>query len=159
MRNDLSGQVIHAKASYKIPQALNATLWAGYHQDSVDFQPFFYDKHKHAGYGDILEWGNLTYFNFGLKVAPMEGVHLGAGYHIFQKTDEAGGINLYNTATYTDEDTQGTGKDIGTELGLWAKKKFDNGLSAKLRFANFNPGAAITAEDENRVELRLLSKF
>lgn len=158
--SDGSNYVFDVKLRYSVPQFLNSTVWAGYHRDSADYQPLFYNKHKNAGYNDILEWGNLTYFNVGLKVVPKDGIYLGAGYHVFSKTDPSGGINFYNAPSGW-EATNSNEASIGTELDVWAKKKFDNGLSAKLRYANFSPkNTAIAADQKDeRVELRLVSNF
>ncbi len=160
--DDHQANVVHAKASYTAAEALNATVWGGYHRDSQDFQPFFYNQHKLAGYGDILALGNLTYFDFGLKVTPTDGLHVGAGYHIFMKTDVDSDTNFYNRphSWEGNEVDSGTDGNIGHELDIWAKKKFKNGLSAKLRYVNFQPKEALTVEDsDNRVELRLVSRF
>lgn len=158
--DSFNAHVVHAKASYTLAQALNTTVWGGYHRDSENFQPFFYDQHSMAGYGDVLALGNLTYFNFGLKVVPVEGLHLGAGYHIFMKTNADEATNFYNAPrNWEAEDNLGE-SNIGNELDFWVKKKFNHGISAKLRYVNFQPKAGLDIENsDNRVELRLVSKF
>ena len=79
---------------------------------------------------------------------------------MFSKTDPNGDINLYHAPSDW-EVINSNDASIGTELDVWAKKKFDNGLSAKLRYANFSPNSATIAAEQKdeRVELRLVSNF
>ena len=41
-----SSYMFDVKLRYALPQVLNSTVWAGYHRDSANFQPLFYNKHK-----------------------------------------------------------------------------------------------------------------
>lgn len=124
------------------------------------YDGFFYEKHYNAGLMDLFAWGNLTYTTVGYTVNPSDKSEYGLGYSMFTRTEKASGVNNLMGSAYTlanDKD------DLGSEIDLYAKYKYDGGLDILTRVGMFTPGDAFTEltpkQDENHLQFFVQARW
>ncbi|MCH2535557.1 MAG: alginate export family protein [Bdellovibrionales bacterium] len=124
------------------------------------YDGFFYEKHYNAGLMDLFGWGNLTYSTLGYTMNPSDKSEYGLGYTMFTRTEKASSVSNLMGSSYTlvnDED------DLGSEIDLYAKYKYDGGLDILTRVGMFTPGAAFTdltpKQDENHMQFFVQARW
>mgnify|MGYP002623992675 CR=1 FL=1 len=181
---DISSNMMDAEIGYTLADVMGFLLHFLYHSDTGNstgatddetYDSFFYEKHKNGGLMDVFGWGNLTYMQAGVSLAPMDSMTVGLNYIMFSQTEKAGGVihgangSAFGTVaaaggTHTELATE---DDLGTEIDLWATKKYDNGFEITARYSMFTPGdefktanPATTQEDSyNQIELEARMTF
>ena len=156
---DTEGFMIDLKASYVFPAHLNLKVFAGFHWDSGDdsndnngserYDSFFYNFHDNAGEMDVFEWGNLTYWNIGLGLDPIEDLNVGVTYFMFRASDAAdsfhardgGSQGISNSLMYGGRNSD----KLGWEIDVWATKKCQDYLDFSLTYSLFDPGKYFSA--------------
>lgn len=158
----LSANMFDLMVGYGLPEVMGFKISAGYHQDSgtdagstdnKTYQTLFYDRHNYAGLMDVVNWGNLTYWNVNASITPTDDIEVGLGYYMFNKTEAAGGTNFgYGAATRTSTiggtqastvATGGTSDDLGSEVDVFVNKTYGNDFKIGVRYSAFMPGDAI----------------
>lgn len=61
----------HGELQYKKTDFFDSVLLLGYHTDSSDYNPWFYNRHEQAGYSDYLQWRNLSYYFVQAGFSPL----------------------------------------------------------------------------------------
>ena len=124
------------------------------------YDGFFYEKHYNAGLMDLFAWGNLTYSTLGYTMSPSDKSEYGLGYTMFSRTEKASAVNDLMGNAYTlatDKD------DLGSEIDLYAKYKYDGGLDILTRVGMFTPGDAFTEltpkQDENHLQFFVQARW
>ena len=144
------------KAGYRFPESNNLRLWAGFHADSGDSDPtdtnsqtydsFYYNVYGQSGLMDLIRWGNLSFYRFGLDVELFDGITVGSEWLEFSKSEEPDGIQFGRAGRFLNAQieegnlTLGAGKDIGSELDIWADVDFQSGMNLRGTFSAFFPG-------------------
>mgnify|MGYP001477033961 CR=1 FL=1 len=134
-KTDLASSMIDASVGYSLESFKNSHFELAYHTDTGDktstgsknegYDSAYYNMHYNAGRMDIQRWGNLTYVKVGWHLEPMADYTAGLDYFQFSQTEDNGGEG-----------------DLGTELDLYASRKYDNGLMMTARLGMFTPGDA-----------------
>lgn len=108
--------------------------------DEETYDALFYEKHYNAGLMDLFGWGNLTYTNIGYSVKPTDASEYGLSYYMFSRTEKgADNVRDIRANNYTIDSAE---DDLGTEIDLFAKHKYDGGLEIITRLGMFSPGDA-----------------
>ena len=174
---DTDGMMFDAQLGYALPDTFNLRFFAGFHLDSGNddsesqtrYDSFFYDMHNNAGEMDVFQWGNLTYYNIGATIDPMEALTLGAAYFIFMASEAMDGFHALGGGSRgfssnflsSNEDSDA----LGTELDVWATKKYGDHLDFSLVYSMFTPGEYFAMNDgseydsSSRVYLQARLKF
>lgn len=150
-KKDIATSMMDLEAGYTMAAMMNTRFFAGYHTDSGStkngatdddetYDGFHYDQHNNAGQMDIVRWGNLTYMRFGATMQPMDDVNVGAEYFMFTQTEKKDVVTSDNAAFNKAFDANNTEDDIGTELDIWATKKYTNNFNITARYGMFMPG-------------------
>jgi hypothetical protein len=151
----LSTNMFDLMVGYGMPETMGLKVSAGYHMDTGDdsatgdkktYQTLNYDRHNYAGLMDVVQWGNLSYFNVNASIMPMEDLEAGLGFYMFSKTKSAGATiggrgftgNGAGTALTTTSDSS-----LGSEVDLFANKSYGPDLKIGARYSMFMPGDAL----------------
>ena len=67
----LEENMYHGEIHYKKPDFFKSAFSVGYHTDSSNYNPWFYNRHKHAGLSDFLQWRNLSYYFVQADFSPL----------------------------------------------------------------------------------------
>ena len=62
------GTMYHAEIKKAFPLFFDSSVFAGFHQDSLNYKPWAYNRHEGAGLMDLFLWGNLTYYFVGFDL-------------------------------------------------------------------------------------------
>jgi len=147
---DINAMMYDLMLGYGLPEVMGLKVSAGYHSDTGEkastatkterYDPLFYDRHNYAGLMDVVNWGNLTYWNVNATLMPMETIEAGLGYYMFSKS-EAGDTTAMgeNTGLTT---PGGSSKELGSEIDVFANKAYDNGMKIGVRYSQFGLGKA-----------------
>lgn len=122
------------------------------------YDGFFYEKHDNAGLMDLFAWGNLTYTTAGYTMMPSDKSEYGLSYTMFTRTEAASSVSNLMGSSYTlatDKD------DLGSEIDLYAKYKYDGGLDILTRVGMFTPGDAFkdASQDENHLQFFVQARW
>lgn len=146
VKNEASLLDIQLGASF---DTFSSRIYFGYHSDSGDkdgttdkvdkvYEGFFYEKHENAGLMDFIAWGNLTHLKAGYSFEFTEDSAMDISYHSFAKTKKEGAYTILSgTTTSTSE------ADLGKEIDLSGKFKFDGGFQITSTLGFFTPGESI----------------
>ena len=153
----LSQNAFDFKVGYRFPESNNIRLWTGFHFDSGDSDPtddktqtydsFYYDVYGQSGLMDLIRWGNLNFYRFGLDMELFNGCTLGSEWLSFSKAKDADGIQFGNAGRFLNALVEsgdlafGSGKDLGSEFDIWLDFDFESGMKLRGTFATFFPGA------------------
>lgn len=147
-----SANMFDLMVGYSMPETMGLKISAGYHMDSGDdnaaddknetYNTMFYDSHNYAGLMDIVNWGNLSYFNVNASIMPSEDTEVGVGYYMFSKTKDNGTSNFGPGVAAAPTLAAGK-KDLGSELDLFVNRSYGTDVKVGARFGMFMPGAAI----------------
>ena len=145
---DISAMMYDLMVGYGLPEVMGLKLSAGYHMDTGDkagtatkseaYNPMFYDRHNYAGLMDVVEWGNLTYWNVNASIMPMETIEAGVGYYMFELSEVGTptlGANYFGAVG-----ANATDKELGSEVDLYVNKSYDNGFKIGARYSMFMVG-------------------
>jgi hypothetical protein len=148
-----------ASLGYALTNFWGLKLVTGAHIDSGDrdptdsrdqhYQPLYYDRHFNGGLMDVLRWGNLTYYEAGVTVAPRDDIEAGLLYHWFEKTtsqDKTVYGQRYQLEGLGKPSNGATSyaKTLGGEVDLYANKSFEaDAFKVGARLGAFVPGSAI----------------
>jgi hypothetical protein len=150
----LSANMFDVMVGYGLPETMGLKISAGYHMDSGDdsgtddknnaYQTLFYDKHNYAGLMDVVEWGNLSYWNINASIMPMEDLEAGVGFYMFSKTKSGGATTFGRGIAMPAGNTGNTAEsDLGSEIDIFANKSYGPDLKIGARYSMFNPGSAL----------------
>ena len=64
------------EAGWSRPQWYDSHIFIAYHRDSMEYDPWLYDRHEKGGLMDILQWGNLSYALVGWSVDLPKDFHI-----------------------------------------------------------------------------------
>ena len=123
-------QAYHMEAVYSRNQWFGSRFFGGYHQDTLNYDPWLYDRHSQAGFLDILEWGNLSYFFGGYRVSFPHLFELEFQYLNFSNEAE-GPIHLgyYGDLAFHQSPSPSYSKgSIGQEFDVKITKSLQGGL-------------------------------
>ena len=160
---DTEGFMVDLKAGYTFHEWLNLRIFAGFHLDSGDddgdinsgskrYDSFFYNFHDNAGEMDILQWGNLVYWNVGLTLQPIDHLTVGLAYFMFQAAEANDGFHAQGGGSrgisqdYWSHANNGS-KELGSEIDVWATKSFGRHLGFSFTYSLFIPGDYFAAEN------------
>jgi hypothetical protein len=148
-----------ASLGYALTNLWGLKIIAGAHIDSGNrnpsgskdqhYGPLYYDRHFNGGLMDVLRWGNLTYYEAGMTVAPRDDIEGGLLYHWFEKTTSQDGTvygQRYRLEGLGQPSTGVTSyaKTLGGELDLYSNKSFEaDAFKVGARLGAFFPGSAI----------------
>ncbi len=59
----------HTELAYSQLEWSGSRFFVGYHSDTENYNPWFYDRYKNAGLLNLFFWGNLTYFYVGYEAS------------------------------------------------------------------------------------------
>ena len=152
LEQKLSANMFDLMVGYGMPETMGLKLSLGYHMDSGDdngtddkqngYQALFYDRHNYAGLMDVVNWGNLSYWNINASIMPMEDLEAGLGFYMFSKSKSGGtttfGRGIASTASTTTADSA-----LGSEIDLFANKSYGPDLKIGARYSMFMPGDAM----------------
>lgn len=161
--DDISASMMDLTVGYSMPDMMNFRVHVDYHTDSGDktadnkkeaYTGFHYDTHYNAGLMDIVQYGNLTFMSLGFSLEPMEDLMVGFDYYTFTRTEKGAassgdGTNSGTMADYTKD-------DLGTEMDLTVKKKYDDNFSVEARYSTFEAGDAYIASAGREKHTQLL---
>ena len=156
----INASMFDVMLGYQMPETMGLKISVGYHMDSGDdaagaagtgdkktYQAPYFDNHNYAGLMDVVDWGNLTYYNVNASLMIAEDLELGAGYYMFSRTsadalptpgkNTRSNITKYATAAEVAEGE----KALGSELDVFTNKSYDGGIKIGARFGLFMPGA------------------
>lgn len=148
---DSSGSMYDVSLKYSMPEMMGFWVMAGMHSDSGDdgnsddedegYQALFYNRHNNAGLMDVLEWGNLTYTQFGVGMTAMD-IAFAVNYYMFKLTDDTSGVTVGKNGNFLTSGGAPAGEDnIGSELDITASGKCPvTGLNLGVRYGMFMPG-------------------
>lgn len=165
---DIDSMMMDFEVGYSMPALMNLRAHVGYHQDSGDssaggdnetYEPFHWDSYNRAGLMDVFGWGNLTYLNAGVALAPMEDLTVGVEYLMFSKTEKNDDAYNINHTAITNASTTAGEDDLGTELDLVVTKKYSNNFSIQGRYGMFTPGDSWGNNDDTFTQYYLESKL
>ena len=163
MNDDISANMMDVNLGYTMAAMMNFHVGLMYHSDTGcdaacqtkkkdqtvkeatdEYTPFFYNIHENGGQMDVFKWGNLTYTGLNLHLMPMDDLSVGLNYIILAQTQKEGGFTTGRGGAALNCnagcDNAATESALGTEIDLWAKKKYDNGFSILARYGQFAPG-------------------
>ena len=138
---------------YGLPETMGLKLSAGYHMDSGDdasttdknegYQSLFYDRHNYAGLMDVLDWGNLSYFNVNASIMPAEDLEAGLGFYMFSRSKDTGAVTFGQGFNNTPATTLASGSALGSEVDVFANKAYGPDMKVGARYSMFMPGDAL----------------
>lgn len=168
---DVEGTMMDAEVGYRLPDVMNLRVSALYHMDSGDdnaadtenntYRPFHYDRHNNAGLMDVLGWGNLTYMKAAVTVDPSEDTTVGLAYYMFSATEGDDATYGYagQAAGAILAATPGADDDLGSEIDLWATKRYSNNFAITGWYAMFQAGDRFGAGSEDQSQIYLSGNY
>ena len=134
------------------------------------FNPLYYNHHKYAGLMDLLAWGNLTYYGFGVDYKPDESQLFELQFLSFQRTENDSGVSSidylgFDQGFITQDINQNTNevvaRDLGFEVDFLYKKEYGSNTFIELIMGVFIPGDYFEAYDRNKniYSVRLTTGF
>jgi hypothetical protein len=154
LNTKISGSQFNVGSGYTFTELLRTRVGGRFHGDSGNdsvttesniYLPFYPSKHSHGGAMDVLGFGNLTYYEFNLRLYPFEELLTEFRYLGFSKTKV--GTELRNGPKDADGNvltTSTTSSTIGSEIDFLLGWKVSDTWSINGFFGVFSPGAAIT---------------
>ena len=142
---DQKGSMMDVELGYSLPAVMNMRFFAIYHKDSGDtdstdtengtYDKFYYNSWDNAGDIGIFEWGNLTYIQAGLTMNATDSIEAGLRYTMFERSEDTDTVisNLGFGTVVAGE------KTLGSEIDVWATKKYDEGFHILGRYSMFTP--------------------
>lgn len=131
----------HTSLHYKNPSFFNAKFFVGYHKDSLNYNPWLYNRHAHAGRADFFQWGNLSYSFGGLSFSPFKKMEIRSSFYHFNSTKE-GAIQLGSFGSFVTKQSlwqaqkeEHLGKEWDLQIAYQATKEFEIQLLASLFLA------------------------
>ncbi|MBC87324.1 MAG: hypothetical protein CL677_09120 [Bdellovibrionaceae bacterium] len=155
---DISANMLDGSVGYSLASFMNSHFELAFHQDSGDDGsgdvtswddlPNYYNLHENAGRMDLYRWGNLTYFKLGWHFDAMEKTTAGLDYYMFSKTEE-------------DDTRHGAAGEtnIGSEIDLYATKKYSDNLAVTARLGMFSPVEDTVGSSDAQTHVFLEGKF
>ncbi len=154
---NLSANMFDLMLGYGLPETMGLKVSVGYHTDSGDdatgtgdvksYQPLFYDRHNYAGLMDVVQWGNLTYFNVNASIMPMEDLEAGAGFYVFSRTKDTGSVTTgdgwVNPNVTVGGASLASGSSLGSEVDVFANKAYGPDMKIGVRYSAFMTGDAL----------------
>ncbi len=154
----ISHTALDFKLGYRSQELGGLRIWGGIHSDSGDktpgdnesqtFNPLYYNVYGQSGLMDLLRWGNLSFYRIGLDIDIFTGLKLGSEWLSFSRTEVADGINFGDSGRFLDSRIAsgdiilGPGKELGSELDLWADWNFQSGVNVRATVSSFFPNGA-----------------
>jgi hypothetical protein len=148
-----SANMFDLMVGYGLPETLGLKVSAGYHMDSGDdsttddknntYQGLFYDRHNYAGLMDVVNWGNLTYWNINASIMPMEDLEAGLGFYMFSRSKDTAVTNFGRGIASTASVAGTSDKSLGSEIDVFANKSYGPDLKIGARYSMFMPGDAM----------------
>ena len=153
----------HVSLGYSRMDQLNSYVFAGYHRDSLHYDPWLYDRHENAGLLDILQWGNLTYFLLGYKAKVRNWFDVEARCYLLRSTD-IGSIRWgsYGALITDDNKASPSDKPLGWEMDIQLMKSLGEGFTVTLLGGVFVYEAAFKTAlktDTHYSRLQLSAKY
>lgn len=154
----ISASMVDALVGYTNTDVSNIRITAGFHSDSGNsagynsatseknerYQPMFYERHDYAGLLDLLNWGNLTYWNAEASFYPAENFELGARFYMFSQSRAADpdgpAFGPRHAALYGPQGFALGERSLGNELDAYGTKYYDGGFKVHARMSGFFPG-------------------
>lgn len=148
-----SGYMAQGEFGLNFPDFMKARVFAKYHYDSGNsentsnhsvktYDPYFYDRHAGSGNMEVIGWGNLTFYNLGVSIAPTDQTNVTLQYFYFQKTESAGRVNPGRFGDMM-AFTSASSKDLGQEIDLIAEHKYDGGFTMMASAGFYLPGSSV----------------
>ena len=109
----------HISLGYSKTDWLNSYFFAGYHRDSLSYDPWLYNRHENGGLLDVLQWGNLTYILAGYKAKVRHWFDLEARCYFLRSTDNGPvRLGLYGSRLVDNPTVSSSKKPLGWEMDL-----------------------------------------
>ena len=134
-------QAYHMEVVYSRNHWFGSRFFGGYHQDTLNYDPWLYDRHSQAGFLDLFEWGNLNYFFGGYQISLPHLFELEFQYLSFSNEAE-GPIHLayYGDLVFHRSPSPSHSKGfIGQEFDIKLTKSLQGGLNFILLGGFFLP--------------------
>lgn len=110
--------------------------------DVQTFNQLFSLGHKYLGYIDVIGRQNIIDAHLGVTFTPITKMSVGIFGHYFWRAEDADA--LYNAGgAVVRPGAPGTSRNVGTELDLTLKYKFDRHLTGLLGYSHFFPDTFI----------------
>lgn len=157
--------MVNLEAGWSRPKWYDSHIFIAYHRDSMDYDPWLYDRHEKGGLMDILQWGNLTYILVGWSVGLPKDFNVKLQFLRFHRTEEgAFYLGRYGVFLLKEKVSQSAAKALGDEVDLQIKKSFSPVFQANLLGGLFIPkqGLKSMLKDQNifsQLQLTALYKF
>lgn len=123
--------------------------WDSGDQDNVNnatkigtYDGYFYDKYAGGGEMEVLNWGNLTFYNAGVSVMPTDQMSVRLQYFYYLKSSTEGRMNpgrYGDMMSFTSQNDNA----LGQEIDLSAEQKYDGGFSILAHAGMFIPGSSV----------------
>lgn len=178
---NLTGTMLDLTLGYTLPEIMMLRIGGEYHMDSggevtatdnKTYKPMAYNWHDFGGDMDVVQWGNLTYWNLNLGVKPMDDLGVKLEYFNYTRTSErdAVSINGARQGAQTTANTlaagtaAGTSNKIGSEIDFTLTKTYGDNLSIWALYGVFTPDEVIKGtsgrdRDDTHTRIQLQGKL
>lgn len=179
---DISAYALAAKVGYTLPTPIKVRIGAEYDfatgddsstDDTIDtFFNLFPTNHDKLGYMDQQGWRNVSAWNVNALVDVNEKVSIFASYWNFSLAEEqdawygAGQWNNSPTSGLRAASSTNADDEIGSEIDLVAKYKYNNNVTAELGVSRFfagdfikNDATTVDDADQDFAYLMLTANF
>lgn len=155
----------HGELQYKKTDFFDSVLLLGYHTDSSDYNPWFYNRHEQAGYSDYLQWRNLSYYFVQAGFSPLARWTLQMMFLGFNAGSQ-GKIDLgyFGSAVHDGAKSLPVQKgSLGQELNLKILSQINEDLKIQFLTAFFLSGAEALSKNKksfyNNIQLTAFYQF
>ena len=110
------------------------------------YDSFYYDVYGQSGLMDLIRWGNLSFYRFGLDVELFEGLTVGSEWLELSKSEAADGVQFGQAGRFLQSQitaggiTLGPGTELGSEFDIWLDYNFNSGMTLRSTVSAFFPG-------------------
>ena len=135
----LEENMYHGELQYERVDFFKSKLSIGYHTDSSNYNPWFYNRHEQAGLSDYLQWRNLSYYFIQASFSPLEKLALQMMFLDFNSSNQ-GEIDLgyFGSAIHEGERSLSVQKEsLGQELNLTILSQINEELKIQFLTAFF----------------------
>ena len=137
----------HLELGYSHLKWHESRFFGGYHNDTVSYDPWLYDRHKSGGLLDLLLWGNMTYFFLGYSASFAEFFDVKVCFYDMRPTDSKGRVSLGRYGALLADSKKGGGRlfppeggHLGRELDIQLSKEMAEEFQLALLAGFFFPG-------------------
>ena len=161
----LEENMYHGELKYKQTDFFNSAFSIGYHTDSSDYNPWFYNRHEQAGFSDFLQWRNLSYYFVQASFSPLTKLAVQMMFLNFNSSSQ-GEIDLgyFGSAIHDQAKSLSVRKgSLGQELNLKILSQINQEIEIQFLTAFFLSQAEALSKNKksfyNNIQLSAFYKF